>query len=258
MHDMKERKSWSCARWILFACTASVCGLFLLSCSIAPNLPIVNDEPIEHLIRSEAAGIVAVTEDESEFSRYQFFLSDFPRKDILGLSVGQRRIYISYDLARLALRSSRYRWLLRQTLAHEIAHEMAGHAKQREVNFNSATGGRGVTSRDIGLASNLRFRHYSPEKELQADLEGMKYWKKLEWDCRIWVRILEDFKKQNYTGDIFHPTDERLRQASRACLDESNTERGAIPRSVGVAPKSAVPPLGFQLLNSTVIAKAEN
>jgi predicted Zn-dependent protease len=224
---------------------------------MAPNLPIVNDEPIERLIRSEAAGILAVTQNESEFSRYHFFLSDFPRKDILGLSVGQRRVYISYELARLALRSSRYRWLLRQTLAHEIAHEIAGHAKQREVNFNSATGGRGVTSRDIGLP-NLRFRHYSAEKELQADLEGMKYWKKLEWDCRIWVRILEDFKKQNYSGDIFHPTDERLRQASRVCLDESSAERRPASRSVGVAPNSADPPLGFQLLNSTVIAKPEN
>jgi predicted Zn-dependent protease len=221
-----RRDPGAAARNVLLACAASVCGLFMLSCSLAPKLPVVNDEPVERLVREEAADIVAVTPDKSEFSRYQFFLSDFPRKDILGLSVGQRRIYVSYNLARLALRSSRYRWLLRQTLAHEIAHEIAGHAKQREVHFNSATAGRGVTSGDIGLPLNVRFQHYSAQKERQADLEGMKYWRKLDWDCRIWVRILEDFKKQDYAGDIFHPTDERLQQASRVCLNEADaTER---------------------------------
>jgi hypothetical protein len=206
----------------------------------------VNDAAIERLVRGEAAGIVAVTKDENEFSQYQFLLSDFPRKDILGLSVGQRRIYISYELARLAWRSSRFRWLLRQTLAHEIAHEIAGHANQREVHFNSAMAGRGVTSRDIGLPSRQQFRHYAPAKEQQADLEGMKYWRKLDWDCRIWVRILEDFKKQNYSGDVFHPTDERLKQASRVCHDEANVEESAIPRPVGV-PQQADPLARFQL-----------
>jgi predicted Zn-dependent protease len=227
-----QRNTRTAAHKLLLACATGLGGLFMFSCSLAPNLPVVNDEPIERLVRGEAAVIVAVTPDKSQLSRYRFFLSDFPRKDILGLSVGERRIYISYDLARLALRSSHYRWLLRQTLAHEIAHEIAGHAKQREVHFNSATPGRGITSRDIGLPSHLRFQHYSAQKERQADLEGMKYWSKLDWDCRIWIRILENFKKQQYAGDIFHPTDERLQQASRVCLDQSSAEQKAL-RSIG-------------------------
>lgn len=191
-----------------------------MACSIAPHIPVISDDRVERLVRDEAAQILSVTEDKNDFWRYRIFLSDFPRKDILGLSVGQGRIYISYELGKLALRSPRHRWLLRQTVAHEIAHEIAGHAKG-DVRFNSATAGRGVTSRDVGLPWTLRFKHYSSEKELQADLEGLKYWQKLEWDCRIWVRILEEFKKQNYFGDIFHPTNDRLEQAVRVCRTES-------------------------------------
>jgi predicted Zn-dependent protease len=197
-----------------------------MACSIAPHIPIISDEPVERLVRDEAARILAVTEDKDDFSRYQIFVSDFPRKDILGLSVGQGRIYISYELGKLALRSPRHRWLLRQTVAHEIAHEINGHAK-KDVRFNSATAGRGVTSRDVGLPWTLRFKHYSSEKELQADLEGLKYWRRLQWDCQIWVRILEEFKKQNYAGDIFHPTNDRLEQASRACRTESDKPPGS-------------------------------
>jgi hypothetical protein len=42
------------------------------------------------------------------------------------------------------------------------------------------------------------------------------------------VRILEGFRKQNYVGDILHPTDERLKQAVTACLPESDDERRVI------------------------------
>jgi predicted Zn-dependent protease len=220
-----KRKQYSRAQHFLFVSAAILCHLFFMSCSIAPHIPIVIDDRVERLVRDEAARVVAVTEDRNDLTRYQIFLSDFPRRDILGLSVGQRRIYISYELGRLALRNTRYRWLLRQTIAHEIAHEIAGHAKTN-VSFNSATVGRGVTSRDLGLPSNLRFQHYSPEKELQADLEGMKYWEKLNWDCRIWIRILEEFQRQSYSGDIFHPTDQRLKQATRVCPEPGKQESG--------------------------------
>ena len=52
-------------------------------------------------------------------------------------------------------------------------------------------------------------------------MEGLKYWRKLEWDCQIWVHILEDFKNQNYSGDVFYPTDDRLEQAKRVCRADS-------------------------------------
>ena len=185
------------------------------------NIPTVSDDAVELLVRKEAAQIVAVSEDKERFTDYQIFLSDFPRKDILGMSTGNRRIYISHELAKLASKRSFHLWLLRQTLAHEIAHESAGHAKQTGTNsFNRSTFEDGVSSVDVGLPWNVRFRNYSMDKELEADSKGLGYWEKLGWDCRIWVRILQNFERQNYSGDVFHPTDKRLQQAQRVCLTE--------------------------------------
>ena len=196
--------------------------LVLGSCSMQANIPTVADDPVERLVRNEAARIVAVSEDKDSFSAYQFFLSEFPRKDILGMSVGNRRIYINYELASLALKNYGYRWLLRQTLAHEIAHETAGHAKhQGATSLNRGMFGAGRSGRDVGLPWSVRFYNYSTEKELEADLKGLGYWNKLDWDCHIWVRILEGFQKLKYAGDIFHPTDRRLQQAQGVCLLEA-------------------------------------
>ncbi len=139
------------------------------------------------------------------------------------MSIGNRRIYISYGLANLAARNKGYLWLLRQTLAHEVAHETMAHANNKEVTLNSSTSG-GVSGSDIGLPWMVRYRNYSTETELQADLEGMKYWAKLHWDCRIWVSILKGFQKQNYFGDRLHPTDERLKQAASACPATADPE----------------------------------
>ncbi|HEU4345075.1 MAG TPA: hypothetical protein VFU31_26290 [Candidatus Binatia bacterium] len=190
----------------------------IISCSVRPNIPTVVDHPVEALVRSEAARIVSVSEDFEHFSKYQFFLSEFPRKDILGMSVGNKRIYISYQLASLALTDSGHRWLLRQTIAHEIAHETAGHAKgEGGMWLNAGLLAIGASGRDVGLPWYVRFYNYSTEKELEADLKGLDYWNKLDWDCHIWVRILEEFQKQNYTGDIFHPTERRLQQAKSIC-----------------------------------------
>ena len=119
------------------------------------------------------------------------------------MSIGQRRIYISYKLGSRALYSQRHLWLLRQTLAHEIAHEIAGHANYRQVKFNRSTAERGLTSRDLGLPWYVTFQPYSMEKELQADQDGMRYWQRLQWNCAIWVRILQLFERQN-TPATFH------------------------------------------------------
>jgi predicted Zn-dependent protease len=193
----------------------------LASCSIRASIPTVDDDSVQLFVRNEAAQIVAVSEDKDHFSDYQIYLSDFPRKDVLGMSIGNRRIYISHRLAKFASSSSLHLWLLRQTLAHEIAHETAGHANNNGSTwFNRSTLGRGLTSLDVGLPGNVRFRNYSTEKELEADAKGLGYWQKLGWDCGIWVRILQSFEKQNYAGDVFHPTDRRLQQAQKACLME--------------------------------------
>jgi predicted Zn-dependent protease len=204
----------------------TLCGLFIFelllnSCSMRASIPTVSDDPIELLVRSEAAQIIAVSEDGDRLSEYQIFLSDFPRKDILGMSIGNHRIYISHELAKLASKRVSHLWLLRQTLAHEIAHEAAGHALQGgATNLNRGPFARGVSSGDVGLPWSVRLRNYSPDKELEADSMGLQYWEKLGWDCRIWVGILKNFEKQNYAGDAYHPTDKRLQQARGICLSE--------------------------------------
>jgi predicted Zn-dependent protease len=134
--------------------------------------------------------------------------------------LGNAGFYISYKLGRRALHNRHHLWLLRQTLAHEIAHEIARHAEYRQINFNRLSNEYGMSSRDVGLPWYVMFQPYSLEKELEADIDGIKFWKKLRWDCTIWVRILQVFERQNYSGDKNHPTHLRLKQASAACRSE--------------------------------------
>jgi hypothetical protein len=154
--------------------------LALVSCSIELKIPDGVDDRVKALVRDEAAHILTVTEDRESFSQYQFFLSDFPRADLLGLSVGNRRIYISYKLAALALNGERYLWLLRQTIAHEIAHEIAGHAKQKGLPWLS-TGNFaiGASGSEVGLPWYVRLYNYPTERELEADRIGLEFWTKL-------------------------------------------------------------------------------
>jgi predicted Zn-dependent protease len=190
--------------------------MILSSCS-SVRLPTVSDYRLERRVADEAAPILRVTRDKDEAPNYRIRLADFPRKDILGMSAGGRRIYISHTLARRAFAEPSYRWLLRQILAHEIAHELSRHADGGPAAFNSPAKKGGVTAADLGLPPDVRFENYSLEKELEADSIGMTYWKTVGWDCRIWVNLLKGFAAQQYAGDVFHPTDERLRQAVRAC-----------------------------------------
>ena len=207
----------------------SVFGLALIvsSCSLA-QLPTVPDYTLERQVAEEIAPIIKVTADREHISEYRIRLADFPRKDILGMSVGARRIFVSYDLARAAFKNEGSRWLLRQILAHEVGHELSGHAKTgTTAAFDRAPQGV-ITAADLGLPNGVRFQNYSMEKELEADRVGMEYWKKLNWDCRIWVNILRRFQSKNYSGDALHPTDERLRQAASACPQTSKTVASAV------------------------------
>jgi len=235
--NIAQEKLWLRSHGVVRIWGLAISILFLPSCSLAPSISVVKDEPIERLLRAEAERILAVTEDAANTSRYQISLSEFPRADILGMSIGQRRIYINYKLGSRALNSQRHLWLLRQTLAHEIAHEIAGHVIQSKVSFNRSSMADSMTSRDVGLPWYVNFQPYSLEKELQADLEGMKYWEKLDWDCAVWVRILKDFERQNYSGDSLHPTETRLKQAVRACRPEAGPDGRKVhssdPLSIG-------------------------
>jgi predicted Zn-dependent protease len=202
---------------VIFFLTLSL-WFVLVGCSIQLNIPDVVDERVKELVRTEAAQVVAVSDDHENFSKYQLFLSDFPRQDLLGMSVGNRRIYISYKLAARALTHTGYLWLLRQTIAHEIAHETAGHATKKGLGwFTGANFSFGASGQDVGLPWYVRLYNYPTEKELEADWIGLEYWKRLGWDCQIWVRILESFQRQQYQSDIYHPTDRRLQEAQNSC-----------------------------------------
>ena len=191
----------------------------LSGCAWQPGLflPVVNDERLQGFLDQETAVILRVSENSGKIPNYTVQLADFPRKDILGLSLGKQRILISYELTRRAYQDQAYRWLLRQTIAHEVAHDVLGHAEMKsQAILNIAGPSRGIVAEDLGLRG-VSIRNFSRVNELAADAKGMVYWQKLGWDCRIWVRILENFVGQNYQGDEYHPTDQRLAQARSLC-----------------------------------------
>jgi predicted Zn-dependent protease len=199
--------------------------LLLNSCSsLWIGLPTVADEKLERYVTAIGLEIVAVSEHRDRWSAYQFRLADFTRQDILGLSIGKQRIFISYELSRLAYENSNYRWLLRHTLAHEIAHDVLGRDPAALDHAGDQRGGLAnrITSRDLGLSSRVAFRPYSRSAELAADRRGMEYWQKLGWSCGHWVRLFVKFTAQGYEGDVDHPTRERLDQAIQICSQPSS------------------------------------
>ena len=200
--------------------------LLLNSCaSVFVGIPTVTDEKLERYVTDMGLQIVAVSEHRGRSAGYQFRLADFARRDILGLSTGGHRVYISYALSQLAYEHSSYRWLLRQTLAHEIAHDVLGKstAAQNDKGVEGAGLANRITSQDIGLPERIRFRPYGRLDELAADRRGMEYWRKLGWDCSHWVSLFMDFVAQGYEGDVDHPTRERLQQAIQLCSAQTPT-----------------------------------
>ena len=207
---------------------------FLQSCSsFLIGVPTVVDEKVERYVSAIGLEIVAVSEHRDRWANYQFRLADFARRDILGLSIGDQRIFISYELARLAFTNSNYRWLLRHTLAHEIAHDVLGGdtAAPTGVRDSGAGLANRITASDLGLSSRVRFRPYSRWAELAADRRAMEYWSKLGWHCDHWVQLFADFVRRGYTGDVDHPTGERLDQAIQIC-----SEQQAIAAAASSAP----------------------
>jgi predicted Zn-dependent protease len=195
-------------------------ALFLNACASGlAQLPTVTDGRLERYVTAMGLEIVAVSEHRERWVDYQFKLVNFARRDILGLSTGRQKIYISYELARLAYKSNYYRWLLRHTLAHEIAHDVLGGDIANEDDGASPHTGLAnrITGKDLGLPGRVRFRPYSRAAELAADRKGMEYWEKLGWNCEHWVRLFVNFSAEGYQGDLDHPTRLRLDQAQQIC-----------------------------------------
>lgn len=209
--------------WIpafLLACLLSACA------ARSPGIPTVRDEKLELFVAAEALRILKVSENARKAALYEFHLVNFPRRDILGLSMGKQQVFISYELTRLAYEKESYRWLFRQTLAHEIAHDVLGPQKEsRKPVFGAALGlANSITGEELGFMGNGAFRAYSQTSELAADRKAMEYWQKIGWDCGIWVRIFRGFLDQGYAGDVDHPTQERLSQAIRHCLQTPSAQ----------------------------------
>lgn len=216
-------------------------SLLAVSCAWrAFVLPTVEDETLARFVAAEAARILRVAESAERAALYRFHLVDFPRRDILGLSIGRQQIFLSHRLARLAHERERCLWLLRQTLAHEIAHDrLGGEAPLDEPLPVGASGAANrISAADLGVRGGLLFRNYSRAAELEADREGLGYWRRLGWDCRIWVRIFEEFLRAGYHGDSEHPTAERLSQARRICEADISSGGSALRLSARQSPLS--------------------
>ena len=192
--------------------------------------------PLVHCIRLYFCPLSATTGSKPlsprrrrEFSRYRttgtqrpvyrFYLVDFPRKDILGLSLGENQIFLSYELTRRGFDQTGYLWLFRHTLAHEIAHHALRHGQNEHAASLNAVprSAAQISGRDLGLPPAISLRNYSRESELAADRKALDYWRQLGWDCRIWVAIFKSFLDEGYMGDVHHPTEERLSEALRSC-----------------------------------------
>ena len=70
--------------------------LVLCSCS-APLIfmPTVRDGRLKSFVAEEASRILEVSENSHKAARYKFRLVKFPREDILGVSLGNHRIFMS-------------------------------------------------------------------------------------------------------------------------------------------------------------------
>ena len=155
----------------------------------------VRDDRLETFVADEAAKILTVSDTGNQNTLYRFYLADFPRQDILGLSLGENQIFLSYELTRRAFDHAGYLWLFRHTLAHEIAHHRLRHGQNEQAASLNAVprSAAQINGADIGLPSTISFRNYSRESELAADRKALEYWRKLGWDCRIWIEIFERF-----------------------------------------------------------------
>jgi len=182
-------------------------------------MPTVHDDTLEAFLQQQASTIIEVSENAPYANRFRLRLANFPGPNILGISVGNHEIFISYELTRLAYEQNRYLWLMRQVLAHEIAHDVLRNVSgPADTEPHSVAGfAARVSEKDLGLPRIFAFRNYSRAAELAADKKAIEYWQKTGWDCHIWIEIFRNFLDAGYVGDPDHPTEERQSQAIKMC-----------------------------------------
>ena len=228
-------------------------ALFLSSCAalgLAVDIPRVADEEVEQFVRAEARRILSVTENADKADLYEFYLASLRNGEVSGLSftgqsVGNHQIYIDDEWARQALINGGYPHGLRMTLAREIAHDIGGDAlNQRAIarafllgraigqGLSLVPGAAGVagriTSGVFGLIGYAAAEIYKHSADLEADRKAIEYWKRLGWDCRVWIHMFFGDLDSNETEALHDPTEEHLEQAMELCPSILDEERNLI------------------------------
>lgn len=129
------------------------------------------------------------------------------------------------------------------TLAREIAHDIDGDALNQRAMARAFLLGRvigqgvslvpgptglagRITSAVLGLIGYATVDIYNRSADLEADRKAIEYWKRLGWDCRVWIHMSYGDLDSNETEALHHPTEEHLEQAMELCpsiLDEERT-----------------------------------
>jgi hypothetical protein len=153
--------------------------LALAGCaSLLPSGPerwglVVSDPEVEARATALMQTILAVTPHAYLADRYQVRLARLRERGWGGLSGGGGVIYLDHDVARAgtAVPPRGHETLLAMVLAHEIAHEIAGHAAVARMR-----------TRVHAWTPAHQARH-----ELEADALAIGYWQALGWPCSLWV-----------------------------------------------------------------------
>jgi len=228
-------------------------ALFLSSCAalgLSANIPRVADEEVEQFVRAEARRILSVTENADKADLYQIHLANLRSGEASGLgstgqSVGDHQIYIDGQWARQALKDGGNPHALRMTLAREIARDINGDApNQRAITRTFLLGrliGQGVslvpgpagvagrvTSALFSLAGYATADIYNRSAALEADRKAIEYWKRLGWDCRVWIHMFHGDLDSNDTEALSGPAEEHLEQAVELCPSILEEERELI------------------------------
>jgi len=214
-----------------------------------PDIERIVDDKVQAFVNNEAMTILSVSRNADRKDFYKFLLGNFENSyevygpEFFGLkysrSVGHHVIYINYDLARTALTNALKKTRLRIELAHQIAHDNAGHniiEQLRKIYVNKYVMGTLVSAGFIGLgvitipfqaindAYGSNLLHEWRNMETEADRLGIEYWKLIGWECMPWVRLHEEpIENWLSKGNEYIPPDleRKLREIGDFCLSTS-------------------------------------
>ena len=218
--------------------------VLLCSCALASQNPqpawfrVIHDRELTEFVKKEAPPILRVAGVKpSDAYWFRFYVADLAQRGIAGMNNGKQMVYMDRAHTKAAKEDIAGKMALhvfRITLAHEIAHDVLGHVPNVQALSDafyvgstaadlgsSAPGAVGLISSLVSLGIALVGRAsqelYTRANELEADLEAIKYWKRLSWDCTWWIKVYEAVSSSGDTGDFHHPTEVRLGQAREAC-----------------------------------------